>query len=66
VKVSPRQSATVATKGRAPTVQRQAAEIGRLKSEGIRPTEIASKLGIGRASVYRVLAGQMGDNVIAA
>jgi hypothetical protein len=26
----------------------------RLKSEGVRPAEIARKLGIGRASVYRV------------
>ena len=43
-------------KGRVPTVLRQAAErIIRLKSEGVRPSEIARKLGIGRASVYRVL-----------
>jgi len=27
----------------------------RLKEEGVRPSEIASRLGIGRASVYRVL-----------
>jgi DNA invertase Pin-like site-specific DNA recombinase len=45
-------------KGRAPTVLRQAAEIMRLKDSGVTPTEIAMKLGIGRASVYRVLAGQ--------
>ena len=45
-------------KGRAPTVRRQAAEIIRLKSEGVRPSEIASRLGIGRASVYRVLGEQ--------
>jgi DNA invertase Pin-like site-specific DNA recombinase len=45
-------------KGRAPTVQRQAAEIIRLKNTGVTPTEIAMKLGIGRASVYRVLAKQ--------
>jgi DNA invertase Pin-like site-specific DNA recombinase len=45
-------------KGRAPTVLRQAAEIMRLKDTGVTPTEIAMKLGIGRASVYRVLAGQ--------
>ena len=45
-------------KGRVPTARRQAAEIIRLKEAGIRPSEIASKLGIGRASVYRVLADQ--------
>jgi DNA invertase Pin-like site-specific DNA recombinase len=45
-------------KGRTPTVLRQAAEIMRLKGAGVTPTEIAMKLGIGRASVYRVLAGQ--------
>ena len=37
-------------KGRSPTVRRKAAEITRL---GVTPTEIAAKLGIGRASVYR-------------
>jgi DNA invertase Pin-like site-specific DNA recombinase len=30
----------------------------RLKEVGIRPSEIAVKLGIGRASVYRVLDEQ--------
>jgi len=45
-------------KGRAPTVRRQAAEIMRLKDAGVTPTEIATRLGIGRASVYRVLTGQ--------
>jgi DNA invertase Pin-like site-specific DNA recombinase len=42
-------------KGRVPTARRQAAEIIRLKDAGIRPSEIATRLGIGRASVYRVL-----------
>jgi DNA invertase Pin-like site-specific DNA recombinase len=42
-------------KGRTPTARRQAAEIIRLKEEGVRPSEIAVRLGIGRASVYRVL-----------
>lgn len=41
--------------GRQPTAQRKAAEVRRLKAEGIRPVEIARRLGIGRASVYRVL-----------
>jgi DNA invertase Pin-like site-specific DNA recombinase len=45
-------------KGRVPTARRQAAEIIRLKSEGVRPSEIAVRLGIGRASVYRVLGEQ--------
>ena len=45
-------------KGRVPTAQRQASEIIRLKSEGVRPSEIARKLGVGRASVYRVLRDQ--------
>jgi DNA invertase Pin-like site-specific DNA recombinase len=49
-------------KGRAPTVRRQAAEIMRLKGTGVTPTEIATRLGIGRASVYRMLAGQTGDD----
>ena len=50
--------------GRVPTARRQAADIIRLKSEGVRPAEIARKLGIGRASVYRVLSG-CGDRVAA-
>jgi DNA invertase Pin-like site-specific DNA recombinase len=45
-------------KGRAPTVQRRAAEIIRLKDAGISPSEIANRLGIGRASVYRILNAQ--------
>ena len=49
-------------KGRVPTVRRKADEIIRLKEEGVRPSEIASKLGIGRASVYRVLANHTGKN----
>jgi DNA invertase Pin-like site-specific DNA recombinase len=44
-------------KGRTPTARRKAGEIVRLKDEGIGPAEIASRLGIGRASVYWVLAG---------
>jgi DNA invertase Pin-like site-specific DNA recombinase len=45
-------------KGRVPTARRQAAEVIRLKQEGVRPSEIALRLGIGRASVYRVLGEQ--------
>jgi DNA invertase Pin-like site-specific DNA recombinase len=42
-------------KGRVPTARRKADQIAQLKSEGIKPSEIAVRLGIGRASVYRVL-----------
>jgi hypothetical protein len=43
-------------KGRKPTARARAAEIAMLKADGLRPTDIARQLGIGRASVYRVLA----------
>jgi DNA invertase Pin-like site-specific DNA recombinase len=43
-------------KGRKPTARAKADEVHRLHGQGERPTEIAKKLGIGRASVYRVLA----------
>jgi DNA invertase Pin-like site-specific DNA recombinase len=42
-------------KGRVPTARRQGDEIIRLRDAGVRPSEIAVRLGIGRASVYRVL-----------
>ena len=45
-------------KGRVPTARRRAAEVARLKAEGVRPSEIAIRLGIGRASVYWVLASE--------
>jgi DNA invertase Pin-like site-specific DNA recombinase len=41
-------------KGRKPTIKPEA--VGALQAEGLGPTEIAAKLGIGRASVYRALA----------
>ena len=40
-------------KGRKPSVPSE--EIQRLKSEGVSPTEIAKRLGVGRTSVYRAL-----------
>jgi DNA invertase Pin-like site-specific DNA recombinase len=49
-------------RGRVPTARRQAAEVARLKAEGVSPLEIAIRLGIGRASVFRVLSGG-GDRV---
>jgi|TARA_R100001129_G_scaffold18039_1_gene11580 DNA invertase Pin-like site-specific DNA recombinase len=43
-------------KGRKPSIDGE--EIRRLSSEGVRPTEIARKLKIGRASVYRHLQNE--------
>lgn len=43
-------------KGRKPTAMAKAEEVLRLKDEGLGATEIAKQLGIGRASVYRILA----------
>jgi DNA invertase Pin-like site-specific DNA recombinase len=45
-------------KGRKPTAREKAAEIAALRANGVRPVEIARRLGIGRASVYRVLECQ--------
>ena len=42
-------------KGRKPTAMAKAADIRQLRAEGMMPTAIAAKLGIGRTSVYRVL-----------
>lgn len=43
-------------KGRKPTARAKAVEVIRLDADGKTPTEIATALGIGRASVYRALA----------
>jgi DNA invertase Pin-like site-specific DNA recombinase len=42
-------------RGRKPTARARAAEIAALKADGVRPVDIARRLGIGRASVYRIL-----------
>ena len=42
-------------RGRKPTARAKADEIKTLKAAGVRPTDIARQLGIGRASVYRIL-----------
>ena len=42
-------------KGRKPTAREKAAEVMKLHKDGVRPTDIAKQLGIGRASVYRIL-----------
>lgn len=41
--------------GRSPTAMNQAAEVTRLKAEGLGATAIAGRLGMSRMSVYRVL-----------
>ena len=43
-------------KGRKPTARAKAAEVLRLADEGLQRTEIAERLDIGLASVYRVMA----------
>ncbi len=45
-------------KGRVPTARRQTADIIKLREAGVTPSEIAVRLGVGRASVYRVLGEQ--------
>lgn len=42
-------------KGRKPTAMAKGSEVRALKEAGVKPTEIAKRLGIGRASVYRAL-----------
>lgn len=51
-------------KGRKPSIDR--AEVRRLREvEGLGPSAIARRLGIGRASVYRVLGGKGGGDAVA-
>lgn len=45
-------------KGRKPTARAKTPEVMALKVRGFRPDEIAKQLGIGRASVFRILAAQ--------
>ncbi|MDX1785220.1 MAG: recombinase family protein [Roseovarius sp.] len=42
-------------KGRKPTAKAKANEVLEMHAEGVGATEIAKRLGIGRASVYRIL-----------
>ncbi len=44
-------------KGRAPTARAKAKQVAELVAEGVGPSEIARRLGIGRASVYRIIGG---------
>ena len=43
-------------KGRKPTARAKGDEVIRMHQEGVGPTKIARELGIGRASVYRIIA----------
>ena len=43
-------------RGRAPTARAKASEIVRLANEGLKREEIAKRLGVGVASIYRILA----------
>lgn len=45
-------------RGRKPTARARGAEVLALKAQGVRPTDIARRLGIARASVYRVLGAE--------
>src|SRR5262245_12864205 len=45
-------------RGRVPTAQWKAVEVIQLRGQGFRPEEIAKKLGISRASVFRLLKDQ--------
>ena len=47
---------SVRPRGRPATAGNQSTEVNRLRSEGLRAVEIAACLGIGRASVYRILS----------
>ena len=48
-------------KGRKPTARAKAKDVLALREEGIGATEIAKRLGIGRASVYRILESSQGS-----
>ena len=48
--------------GRVPTARRKAADVVRLKAEGFTGDAIAAQLGIGRASVFRILRDVGGTN----
>jgi DNA invertase Pin-like site-specific DNA recombinase len=50
-------------KGRVPTARRQSGEVIKLRHQGIKPEQIATQLGISRASVFRVLKDSRGASL---
>lgn len=48
-------------KGRAPTARAKADDVVRLKAGGMTADAIAAKLGIGRASVFRIMRAQIAE-----
>jgi DNA invertase Pin-like site-specific DNA recombinase len=52
-------------RGRVPTARRQGAEVAKLKAQGVAPSDIAKRLKISRASVYRILS-ETGPSEVAA
>lgn len=48
-------------KGRKPTARAKSKDVMRLFSEGVGKTQIAKQLGIGRASVYRIIDTQLSN-----
>jgi DNA invertase Pin-like site-specific DNA recombinase len=46
-------------KGRAPTARSKATTVRELRARGLGASEIARQVGIGRASVYRILEGSL-------
>lgn len=51
-------------KGRKPTARARSEEVLQLHGSGTGPSEIAAKLGMGRASVYRILNDLSGTGVV--
>ena len=52
-------------RGRKPTARAKAGDVARLKDAGKTPTEISRALGIGRGSVYRIMAELNGPTATA-
>jgi DNA invertase Pin-like site-specific DNA recombinase len=51
------------SRGRPATAGSRASEVTKLHAQGVRAVDIAATLGIGRASVYRILSqGEVGDD----